>query len=281
MSTRSLPYLLIAPAVVFLLVMFVYPFTQIAMQAFDGPDGPTLQNVRSMLADYKFPKVVANTLLIAALVVPLQLVMALCMASIVVKLKQARTVVLYVFAIPLGLSDLASGLIWLGVFEQSGFLNSLLFRLGLISRPILFLSYQSVTTIFVAVVLAELWRATAVVMVILVAGMGLIPKEYYEAAEVFGAGPWQRFVRITLPLLRPSLQTALILRTIAAFEVFAVVLALGGTTVPVLTWQAFYAQFELHDSSVAASYALVILGISIAATLFYMRLLRVPKGAGA
>ena len=281
MSTRSLPYLLIAPAVVFLLVMFVYPFTQIAMQAFDGPDGPTLQNVQSMLADYKFPKVVANTLLIAALVVPLQLVMALCMASIVVKLKQARTVVLYVFAIPLGLSDLASGLIWLGVFEQSGFLNSLLFRLGLISRPILFLSYQSVTTIFVAVILAELWRATAVVMVILVAGMGLIPREYYEAAEVFGAGPWRRFVRITLPLLRPSLQTALILRTIAAFEVFAVVLALGGTTVPVLTWQAFYAQFDLHDTNVAASYALVILGISIAATLLYMRLLRVPKGAGA
>ena len=281
MSTRSLPYLLIAPAVVFLLVMFVYPFTQIAMQAFDGPDGPTLQNLQSMLADYKFPKVVANTLLIAALVVPLQLVMALCMASIVVKLKQARTVVLYVFAIPLGLSDLASGLIWLGVFEQSGFLNSLLFRLGLISRPILFLSYQSVTTIFVAVILAELWRATAVVMVILVAGMGLIPREYYEAAEVFGAGPWRRFVRITLPLLRPSLQTALILRTIAAFEVFAVVLALGGTTVPVLTWQAFYAQFELHDTNVAASYALVILGISIAATLLYMRLLRVPKGAGA
>ena len=280
MSTRSLPYLLIAPAVVFLLVMFVYPFTQIAMQAFDGPDGPTLQNVQSMLADYKFPKVVANTLLIAALVVPLQLVMALCMASIVVKLKQARTVVLYVFAIPLGLSDLASGLIWLGVFEQSGFLNSLLFRLGLITRPILFLSYQSVTTIFVAVVLAELWRATAVVMVILVAGMGLIPREYYEAAEVFGAGPWRRFVRITLPLLRPSLQTALILRTIAAFEVFAVVLALGGTTVPVLTWQAFYTQFDLHDTNVAASYALVILGISIAATLLYMRLLRVPKGAG-
>jgi len=51
--------------------------------------------------------------------------------------------------------------------------------------------------------------------------------------------------------------------------------------VPVLTWQAFYAQFELHDTNVAASYALVILGISIAATLLYMRLLRVPKGAGA
>jgi multiple sugar transport system permease protein len=86
--------------------------------------------------------------------------------------------------------------------------------LGLIDRPILFLGYQNTWVIFVAVVLAEVWRATAIMMVILVAGMGLIPKEYYEAAEVFGAGPWQRFVKVTLPMLKPSLQTALILRVI-------------------------------------------------------------------
>ena len=76
-------------------------------------------------------------------------------------------------------------------------------------------------------------------MVILVAGMGLIPKEYCEAAEVFGAGPWQRFVKVTLPLLRPSLQTALILRIILAFEVFAVVVALGGTNMPVLMGETY------------------------------------------
>lgn len=281
MTNRFLPYLLIGPATLFLLVFFVYPFVQIIFQVFAEPDGPTLQNIQSMLADWKFSAVVFNTVLIAALVIPLQLVMALAMASMVVKLKNARTLVLYIFAIPLGLSDLASGLIWLGVFDQSGFLNSLLFRLGMITKPILFLSYQSVPTIVAAVVLAELWRATAVVMVILVAGMGLIPREYYEAAEVFGAGPWTRFLRVTLPLLRPSLQTALILRTIAAFEVFAVVLALGGTTVPVLTWQAFQAQFDLHDEGVAGAYALVIFAISIVATLVYMLLLRVPKGAKA
>ena len=73
--------------------------------------------------------------------------------------------------------------------------------------------------------LAEIWRATAIMMVILVSGMGLIPKEYYEAGEVFGANGWQRFIKITLPMLRPSLQSALILRTLAAFEVFAVVTA--------------------------------------------------------
>ncbi|MGV8986000.1 MAG: carbohydrate ABC transporter permease [Cypionkella sp.] len=69
-------------------------------------------------------------------------------------------------------------------------------------------------------------------LVILIAGIGLIPKEYYEAAEVFGASPWKRFLKITLPLLRPSLQTALVLCVIYTFEVFAVVAALGGHPVP-------------------------------------------------
>lgn len=116
-------------------------------------------------------------------------------------------------------------------------------------------------------------------MVILVAGMGLIPREYGEAAEVFGASRWQRFVRVTLPLLRPSLQTALILRVILAFEVFAVVAALGGTQFPVLMGETYNWQFTLQDRGVAAAFAMVILAISIAATLVLLRLLHVPKEA--
>jgi multiple sugar transport system permease protein len=222
---------------------------------------------------------VRNTILLAAIVVPLQLVMALTMASVVANLKSTRNTILYVFTIPLGLSDLAAGIIWLAIFEQSGFLNSMLTSLGIVGRPILFLSYQNTWVIFVAVILAELWRATAIVMVIVVSGMGLIPREYYEAAEVFGAGPWKRFLRITLPMLRPSLQTALILRTIAAFEVFAVVQALGGTTLPVLVGQTYDWQFNQRDSGVAAAMALVVLTISIGCTLFFLRILRTPKGA--
>ena len=116
-------------------------------------------------------------------------------------------------------------------------------------------------------------------LVILVAGIGLIPKEYYEAAQVFGAGRWKQFVRITLPLLRPSLSTALVLRVILAFEVFAVVQALGGTLFPVLMSETYAYQFELLNGSAAAAVALIILGISIASTLVILRVLRVPKGA--
>lgn len=279
MNQRYLPYLLLAPATLFLLVFFVYPFLQIAVQAFSADGGFTMKHFETMAGHWKFWPTFWNTILLAAIVVPLQLVMALSMASIVAKLQTGRSAVLYIFTIPLGLSDLAAGIIWLAIFEQSGFLNSMLVGLGVIDRPVLFLGYQNLWVIFVAVILAELWRATAIVMVILVSGMGLIPKEYYEAAEVFGAGPWKRFVKVTLPMLRPSIQTALILRTIAAFEVFAVVVALGGTTLPVLTGETFNWQFTLQDKNVAAAFALVILAISVAATLVFLRVLRTPKGA--
>jgi multiple sugar transport system permease protein len=278
-NTRVLPYLLLLPATLFLLVFFVYPFLQIAWLAFSGPEGFSLRPFQTMASHWKFGTALWNTILLAAIVVPIQLALALAMASIVAKLKAGRNTILYIFTIPLGLSDLAAGIIWLAIFEQSGFLNSMLVGLGVTERPILFLGYQNVWVIFLAVVLAEVWRATAIVMVILVSGLGLIPKEYYEAAEVFGAGPWKRFVKVTLPMLRPSIQTALILRTIAAFEVFAVVVALGGTTLPVLMGETFNWQFALNDRNVASAYALVILAISILATLVFLRLLRTPKGA--
>lgn len=279
MSPRVLPYLLMLPVTAFLLVFFVYPFVQIAILAFSTEGGFTLRHVQTMAGHWKFGSALGWTVLLAAVVVPIQLAMALSMASIVTKLKSGRNTILYIFSIPLGLSDLAAGIVWLAIFEQSGFLNSMLVGLGIVEQPILFLGYQNIWVIFLAVVLAEVWRATAIVMVILVSGMGLIPKEYYEAAEVFGAGPWKRFVKVTLPMLRPSLQSALILRTLAAFEVFGVVTALGGSTLPVLMGETFQWQFALQDRNVASAYALVILGISIAATLFFLRVLRVPKGA--
>ena len=151
--------------------------------------------------------------------------------------------------------------------------------LGLIDKPLNLLTFQNPGIVFLAIMLAEDWRATAIMLVILVAGIGLIPKEYYEAAEVFGASKWKQFLRITLPLLRPSLQTALVLRVILAFEIFAVVAALGGTLFPVLMGETYAYQFDLLNSGAAAAMALIILAISIAFTLIILRVLRVPEGA--
>ncbi|CAN5708187.1 sugar ABC transporter permease [soil metagenome] len=279
MPSRALPYLLLLPATLFLCVFFLYPFLLVAVESLTRAGAWSLVNYERMASHWKFVPAFTNTILLAAIVVPIQLAMALAMASVVTSLTTGRSTFLYIFAIPLGISDLAAGLIWLAIFEQTGFLNSFLSVLGIIDRPVLFLGYQNPWIIFLAIILAEIWRATAIMMVIIVAGMGLIPKEYGEAAEVFGASRWQRFTRITLPMLRPSLQTALVLRVILAFEVFAVVLALGGTNVPVLMGETYQWQFALQDRGVAAAYAMVILGISIAFTLLILRLLHVPNEA--
>lgn len=279
MNTRYLPYVLILPVTIFLCIFFLYPFVLVAQQAFSTGAGFTMENFRDVTSHWKFPISLRNTLLLAAAVVPVQLALALLMATMVNRMQKGRDLVLYVWTIPLGISDLAAGIIWLAIFEQSGFLNSMMSGLGLIDRPANLLSYQSPGLVFLAIALAEIWRATAIMLVILVAGIGLIPKEYYEAAEVFGATPWKRFLKITLPLLRPSLSTALVLRVILAFEVFAVVQALGGTLFPVLMGETYNYQFELLNGGAAAAIALIILAISIASTLVILRVLRVPKGA--
>lgn len=274
----ALPYLLIAPSALFLMALFVWPLAETALMAFIKPDGtPTLDYVRKALGDIYFLPALKNTMWLVAMIVPIQVALALSMAVLLSKLEKGRSAFLYIWTIPLGVSDLAAGLAWLAILDSRGYLNSVLFSLGVIQSPATWLSYQTPIALFAGVIIAEVWRATAIVLVILVSGMQLIPKEYDEAAQVFGASPWQRFWRITLPLLKPSLQSALILRTVLAFEVFAVVYTLAGRDLPVLVSQAYAWQGAYQNTQVASVLALLILILSIAVTLVYLRLLRVKR----
>ena len=278
MNAQRAPYLLIAPSVLFLLVLFIWPLGETALMAFRTPDGLwTGQYVTKMLGDLNFGLALKNTLILVAIVVPLQMVVALGMAMMLQNMDRGRMAFLYIWTIPLGVSDLAAGLAWLAIFSDRGYFNTVLSSLGFISGPTSWLSYQNPMALFVCVVIAEIWRATAIVLVILVAGVQLIPKEYNEAAEVFGASPWKRFMKITLPLLKPSLQSALILRTVLAFEVFAVVYALAGRDLPVLVGEAYNWQGAYQNTHVASSYALFILVVSIASTLVYLKVLKVRR----
>ena len=228
-----------------------------------------------MAQDLNFGTAIANTFLLTLVVVPLQIALALAMATMVAKLGRGRELALWVLTIPLGVSDLAAGLAWLAILQNSGYLNSALYALGLIPGQVSWLSQETPFSLFAAIALAEIWRATAIVLVILIAGLQLIPKEFGEAAEIFGAKPWTRFRTITLPLLKPSLQSALILRTVLAFEVFAVVYALGGRNFPVLAGEAYTWQNENQNYGVAAAYAVLIMAVSLTATAVYLKALKV------
>jgi multiple sugar transport system permease protein len=277
LGAPSLPYLLIAPSLLFLAAFFAVPLVQtIALSVTDG-GALSLASYRKMAGDLNFVLSVRNTFALVLAVIPAQIVIALGMAMMLQKVRIARDIVLWIWTIPLAVSDLAAGLAWLAILQDTGYLNSFLYAVGAISEQHAWLSYETQWTLFLGIAVAEIWRATAIVLVILVAGVQLIPKEYGEAAEVFGASPWYRFRRITLPLLKPSLQTALILRTVLAFEVFAVVYALGGRNFPVIVGEAFVWQHENQDYGVAAAYAVLVMAISLAATLLYLRVLRVPR----
>lgn len=276
-SSRT-PYLLIAPSLVFLLLLFVWPLVETALMAFRTPEGLwTSQYLSKMAGDLNFSVALKNTLILVAIIVPLQIGIALSMAMMLQKVEWGRMGFLYIWTVPLGVCDLAAGLAWLAILTDRGYFSSALNAVGLVDGPVAWLSYENPVALFVCVILAEIWRATSIVLVILVAGVQLIPKEYNEAAEVFGASPWTRFVKITLPLLKPSLQSALILRTVLAFEVFAVVYALAGRDLPVLVGEAYNWQGAYQNTHVASAYAVFILGVSILSTLVYLRVLRVRR----
>lgn len=276
---RSLtPYLLLGPTGLFLAVFFLWPMLQALVLAFQDADGAwSLASFQRMVNDINFFDALKLTLIFAAVVIPLQTVLALLMALLLVSGLRGAGFFLYVWAIPLGISDLASGVVWLSIFTDRGYLNSVLVGLGLSDVGYPFLSYENPISLFLAAAVAEVWRATSIVMVILLSGLQVIPKEYSEAAEVFGATAWQRFRKVTLPLLRPSLQVALILRTILAFQVFAVVIALAGRQLPVLAEEAYYFYYTIRSPNVAAAYSLVIMALSFVFAAFYLRVLRVRE----
>ncbi len=279
-NDRLIPYLLILPSTLFIFIVFLIPVFETIILAFrDFDNNWSTENFIIAAEDINFTPSLRNTMLLLVAVVGVQTCLALGMAMMLTKMKRGRNIYLYIWTIPLGISDLAGGLVWLALLTESGYINSMLYHLGIIDKPTLWLSYESPIILFAAIAIAEIWRSTAVVMVILVAGVQLIPKEYNEAAQVFGASAWQRFVKVTLPLLKPSIQTALILRTILALEVFAVVIALAGNDFRVLVQETYLWQFHYRDSGVAAVYALLIFALSVAATLFYLSVIRVKKEA--
>jgi multiple sugar transport system permease protein len=268
------PYALLAPSLVYLAVFFALPMVNAFGLAFQGDAGGySLEPVRRMLGDERFGDALRTTLLLVVIIVPIQFAVAMSMALVVNARLKGTDLWLYIFALPLGISELAAGIVWFSIFTEQGWLNSLLTQVGVLDRPFIFLNYQRPILLILTIVVAEAWRATSIIMVILVAGLQGIPRDYLEAADVFGATAWQRVRHVILPLLKPSIRVALILRTILAFQVFATVIALAGSATNVLAGEAYRWYQNLRDARVAAAYATLILILSVVSTVLFLLLL--------
>jgi multiple sugar transport system permease protein len=274
---EGLPYALILPTVAYLGLFFAWPMVQAFELAFRVEGTWTVAPFRTMVNDVNFNQALGFTLLLVGVIVPLQFVLALVMALIVNAKVRGRGLFLAIFILPLAISDLAAGLVWQAILTERGYLNTVLQKVGLIDQEYIWLDPTKSNHLLIAVVVAELWRSTAFVMVIFLAGLQGIPHEYTEAAEVFGAGFFQRVRQVILPLLKPSIQVALLFRIIFAFEAFAVVLALTGRAKTTLATEAWRWQAEYFDSHVAAAYSALILVLSLLAAGIVIWMLRTPR----
>ncbi|MCD6525218.1 MAG: sugar ABC transporter permease [Thermococcus sp.] len=272
--SKYAPYLLVAPALIYLAIFIGYPMIEGIKLVFYENGGFSLATVHRAVNNYYFWPALKNTLGLVAVIVPTQLILALVLALAMNKVFKGRNIALTLLLIPMTLSDIAAGLIWYSMLSPSGFMNKLLLNLGLIHSPIQLFGYQFHTREFLMLVFVELWRSTVTIFVIVLAGLQMISQEYIEAAEVFGAGYWTRLRHIVIPLLKPSIQTALLLRTIYAFSIFGIVWVLVGRDIPVLAGEAYYQVTQIKDYGVGAFYALLIAIMSLATGAVYLRLTR-------
>lgn len=274
---EGLPYALILPTVAYLGLFFAWPMVQAFGLAFRVGGDWTLAPFRTMVDDTNFRPALTFTLLLVVVIVPLQFVLALVMALIANSKLHGRGLFLAIFILPLAISDLAAGLVWQAILTERGYLNTILTKVGILDHEYIWLDPTKPRNLVIAVVAAELWRSTAFVMVIFLAGLQGIPHEYTEAAEVFGAGFFQRLRQVILPMLKPSIQVALLFRIIFAFEAFAVIIAITGRAKTTLATEAWRWQAEYFDSHVAAAYSALILVLSLVSAGVVIFLLRTPK----
>jgi multiple sugar transport system permease protein len=274
---EGLPYWLILPTLAYLALFFAWPMVKSFQLAFQVDGEWTLEPFRTMVNDVAFGKALRFTLLLIVVIVPVQFVLALAMALLVNSKLRGRGIFLYIFLLPLAISDLAAGIVWASMFTELGYLNTVLEKLGIIDTPYIWINFQRESLLLFTVVVAEVWRSTALIMIILVAGLQGIPRDYTEAAEVFGAGFFHRVRHVILPMLKPAIQVALLLRIILAFEVFSTVIAITGNGATVLAAEAWRWQDSYMDENVAAAYATLILVLSLVSAALVLLLLRTPK----
>jgi multiple sugar transport system permease protein len=278
-SRHRAPYLLLAPSLIYLLVFFGYPMVSgfgLSVTKEDG--GLTGEHFRAMFSDFNFGPALRTTIILILVLLPVQFVIAMAMAMVVNARIPGSGALLYIYAIPLAISEIAAGLVWVSMLTENGYLNSLLQHVGLLDQPYYFTAAQNGKAVLISVIVAEVWRATSIMMVTLVSGLQSIPHEYTEACEVFGAGPVKRLFKVTLPLLKPSIQVALIIRAVLALQAFAVVSVVGGSGVRSLAGEA-YTQYVNTNPRVASAYAVLILVLALFTVSVIIGLFRVtPEG---
>jgi trehalose transport system permease protein len=271
LGRHGLDLLLVAPLVLYILFFMLLPVGQSIYLSFaSAADGAlTLNNYRDIVNRSQFRDAFVNTLGITVMGVSMEMVAGIVIALMLSRSFRGRGLFRSIVLVPLGVPTLVAGAAMLYFIGFTGYLNEILLDLGIIDTPVYW--QQSGPRGMFAIALADLWKTTPLVVLILLAGLEAIPGDVYEAASVDGAGGWQRFWHHTIPLLMPAITMALILRVIDAFRIFDIALVLAGQAIPVMS-SFVYFDYRAGSLNTAAAAAVILLLMILVFVVAYLLL---------
>lgn len=239
---RRVAWLLVAPTLLLLAAVAGWPLLRTLFYSFtdamlDAPEEYRFVGLRNyldpladgqtfgILADPQWWQAVGNTLWFSAISVSLELLFGLLLALLMNQRFRGQGLVRTAILVPWAIPTIVTAKMWGWMFhDQYGVINDLLLKIGVISTPLAWVAEPDLS--MWAVIVADVWKTTPFMALMLLAALQLIPGDLYEAARVDGAGAWQRFRRITLPLIMPALIVALIFRVMDALRVFDLIYVL-------------------------------------------------------
>ena len=280
-SERRLGFMLLAPAFLLLAVVVLYPIIELLTtsvrfyhlaQPWMGTPFIGLEHYARALSDERFWESTLNTVLYILITVPGAVIVGLGLALLANQPFSIKWPVRLGLLLPWALPLVFAGLIFRWFFEYNqGLVNNALGFFGI--GPIPWLTNP--TFAFAATCIAIVWKTSSFVALVLLAGLQTIPKSLYEAAEIDGAGKWQQFVEITLPMLRPAIVVALIFRTITAIQTFDIPYAMTnggpGHSTETLAMYIHKTTIDFLDLGYGSALAVLMFIVSVIATAGYLR----------
>lgn len=281
LGSGLLPYFLVIPTILIILVIAVYPILDSIWLSFlNNPGLPSstfsgLQNYGQLFADAVYVGSIVHTVVFTIASVALETILGLAVALLINKTFPGRGLVRTAILVPWAFPTIVSAYIWQLMYnDQTGIITYILQGLHILAPGNTLLG--SSTGVVIASIITDVWKTTPFMAILLLAGLQLIPTELYEAASVDGSSPWQQFWTITLPMIRNVLLIALLFRTLDAIRVFDLFYALGARSVQSM---ASYADFRMFAGTpadfgpgLAAAVIIFIFGIII--SLIFVSLMR-------
>jgi trehalose/maltose transport system permease protein len=277
---RRLAWYLIVPAVFVVFLVIGYPLIQVLLYSvlkykLDGVTPASfvgLSNYLFILTDPDFWLAVQNTLIFSVCSVTLECVLGLAVALVANSKFKGRSILRVAILIPWAIPTVVSSKIWAWMFNDIyGVVNVLLVNFHLISQKIAFLATPA--TALPVIIAVDVWKTTPFMALLLLAGLGLIPGDLYEAASIDGASKLRQFFSLTLPLVMPTLLVALIFRTLDALRVFDIFYVMVGGQGNMATMAIYNQQWLVSflDAGVGSAASVIILVIIMVFVVLYTR----------